>query len=272
MGPETDWVPPEKPAHDAHAWSPGDKGLNTCGSSTSVHLFHTPHNQQKCGYFCDVGSEIARSGAAFRRYCAPICASLVCPSAVRGNGCMVVTQDVSAGAVAHSRLIHSLQAGSTMKSSTPRDAVQLSPNAVTVLEKRYLVKDDGGRAGGDTERPVLAGGAHRGGGGPEVRRDREAGGAGGAGVLRHHGRPAVHAELADPDERRPAAGPALRLLRAAGGRRALQRQERHLRHPPRHGPGAPVGRRHRLQLLPAPAQERHRPHPPWAWPRARSPS
>ncbi len=32
-----------------------------------------------------------------------------------------------------------------MKSSTPRDAVQLSPNAVTVLEKRYLVKDDGGK-------------------------------------------------------------------------------------------------------------------------------
>src|SRR5919107_1599554 len=32
-----------------------------------------------------------------------------------------------------------------MNTSTPRDAVQLSPNAVTVLEKRYLVKDDGGR-------------------------------------------------------------------------------------------------------------------------------
>ncbi len=32
-----------------------------------------------------------------------------------------------------------------MKSSTPRDAVQLSPNAVTVLEKRYLVKDDSGK-------------------------------------------------------------------------------------------------------------------------------
>ena len=32
-----------------------------------------------------------------------------------------------------------------MKTSSPRDAVQLSPNAVTVLEKRYLVKDDGGR-------------------------------------------------------------------------------------------------------------------------------
>ena len=32
-----------------------------------------------------------------------------------------------------------------MKSSTPRDAVRLSPNAITVLEKRYLVKDDAGK-------------------------------------------------------------------------------------------------------------------------------
>ena len=32
-----------------------------------------------------------------------------------------------------------------MNTSTPRDEVQLSPNAVTVLEKRYLIKDDGGR-------------------------------------------------------------------------------------------------------------------------------
>ncbi|MGH7536433.1 MAG: vitamin B12-dependent ribonucleotide reductase, partial [Gemmatimonadales bacterium] len=32
-----------------------------------------------------------------------------------------------------------------MKSSTPRDAVRLSPNAVTVLEKRYLIKDDAGK-------------------------------------------------------------------------------------------------------------------------------
>ncbi len=31
-----------------------------------------------------------------------------------------------------------------MKSSTPRDAVRLSPNATTVLEKRYLIKDDAG--------------------------------------------------------------------------------------------------------------------------------
>jgi ribonucleoside-diphosphate reductase alpha chain len=32
-----------------------------------------------------------------------------------------------------------------MTSSTPRDALRLSPNAVTVLEKRYLVKDDAGK-------------------------------------------------------------------------------------------------------------------------------
>jgi ribonucleoside-diphosphate reductase alpha chain len=31
-----------------------------------------------------------------------------------------------------------------MESSTPRDAVRLSPNAITVLEKRYLIKDDSG--------------------------------------------------------------------------------------------------------------------------------
>ncbi|HEX2637345.1 MAG TPA: vitamin B12-dependent ribonucleotide reductase, partial [Gemmatimonadales bacterium] len=32
-----------------------------------------------------------------------------------------------------------------MTSSTPRDALSLSPNAITVLEKRYLVKDDAGK-------------------------------------------------------------------------------------------------------------------------------
>jgi ribonucleoside-diphosphate reductase alpha chain len=31
-----------------------------------------------------------------------------------------------------------------MRSSTPRDGVRLSPNAITVLEKRYLIKDDTG--------------------------------------------------------------------------------------------------------------------------------
>jgi ribonucleoside-diphosphate reductase alpha chain len=32
-----------------------------------------------------------------------------------------------------------------MNSSTPRDALSLSSNAITVLEKRYLIKDDGGQ-------------------------------------------------------------------------------------------------------------------------------
>jgi ribonucleoside-diphosphate reductase alpha chain len=32
-----------------------------------------------------------------------------------------------------------------MKSSTPRDALSLSSNAITVLEKRYLIKDDAGK-------------------------------------------------------------------------------------------------------------------------------
>src|SRR5690349_3118378 len=32
-----------------------------------------------------------------------------------------------------------------MNSSTPRDALSLSPNAITVLEKRYLIKDDAGK-------------------------------------------------------------------------------------------------------------------------------
>jgi ribonucleoside-diphosphate reductase alpha chain len=37
-----------------------------------------------------------------------------------------------------------------MKSSTPQDAVRLSPNAITVLEKRYLLKDE---TGAPVERP-----------------------------------------------------------------------------------------------------------------------
>jgi ribonucleoside-diphosphate reductase alpha chain len=39
---------------------------------------------------------------------------------------------------------------SYMKSSTPQDAVRLSPNAITVLEKRYLLKDE---TGAPVERP-----------------------------------------------------------------------------------------------------------------------
>ena len=37
-----------------------------------------------------------------------------------------------------------------MNSQSPREPVSLSPNAITVLEKRYLVKDDKGRP---VERP-----------------------------------------------------------------------------------------------------------------------
>src|ERR1700704_1992768 len=39
---------------------------------------------------------------------------------------------------------HHTRRGSSMKLSTPRDAVRLSPNAITVLEKRYLLKDETG--------------------------------------------------------------------------------------------------------------------------------
>lgn len=78
----------------------GDKGLNTSPPSTSVHLFHTTHNPGACGYICDVESEIARTGATFRYYCAPFGPSLASPSAVLGSGRMVVTQDAIAGAVA----------------------------------------------------------------------------------------------------------------------------------------------------------------------------
>ena len=54
-----------------------------------------------------------------------------------------------------------------MKSSTPRDAVRLSPNAITVLEKRYLIKDERGAPVGESARPVLAGGPnHRAGRSP----------------------------------------------------------------------------------------------------------
>ena len=37
-----------------------------------------------------------------------------------------------------------------MNSSTPRDALSLSSNAITVLEKRYLIKDEKGKP---VERP-----------------------------------------------------------------------------------------------------------------------
>ena len=62
-----------------------------------------------------------------------------------------------------------------MKSSTPRDAVRLSPNAITVLEKRYLVKDDTGKPAETPEDLFWRVATHRRRGGPAVRRDRRRG-------------------------------------------------------------------------------------------------
>src|SRR4026207_886765 len=101
-----------------------------------------------------------------------------------------------------------------MNPSTPRDALSLSPNAITVLEKRYLIKDDAGRpvetpedlfwrvaraiaAGGPRRRagraargPVGARGGDERGGWPPLRRAGGGRGGGGAGVLRAHGQAA----------------------------------------------------------------------------------
>ena len=152
-----------------------------------------------------------------------------------------------------------------MKSSTPRDALSLSPNAITVLEKRYLVKDEAGKPVETGRGSVLARSADHRRGRPRRTARRTAPWK----RWRRRSISLMAERLFMPNSPTlmnagPPAGPALGLLRAAGGRRALQRQERHLRHPARHGAGAPVGRRHRLRLLPAPAQERHRPLAPWA--------
>ena len=69
-------------------------------------------------------------------------------------------------------------------------------------------------------------------------------------VLRADGRPELHAQLPHPDERRPGAGPALRLLRPAGG----GQHREHLRRGEANRPDPQVRRRHRLFLLPHPAR------------------
>ena len=43
-----------------------------------------------------------------------------------------------------------------MESSPDRSAVELSPNAITVLEKRYLLKDETGKPVEQLGRPLLA--------------------------------------------------------------------------------------------------------------------
>ena len=147
-----------------------------------------------------------------------------------------------------------------MNSSTPRDAVRLSPNAVTVLEKRYLDQGRGREAGRDTRGSVLAGGADDRRGRPAVRRVGRRGGRGrreafyglmanrlfvpNSPTLMNAGRPLGQLSacfvLPVDDALSNGKSGIYDTLRAM----ALVHQSR---------------RRHRLQLLAAPAQERHRP-------------
>ena len=104
----------------------------------------------------------------------------------------------------------------------PVGLATLSANARTVLEKRYLVKDETGKP---TESRRICSGAWR---PSSPRRTRGMGRArrgaeGGGGVLLADDAASLRAELADAHERRPSARPAQRVLRAARRRRAVQR-------------------------------------------------
>ena len=137
----------------------------------------------------------------------------------------------------------------------PHDLPQarLSENARIVLARRYLKKDESGepteeaetmfwriaRVIAEEDRKFGAFGSGRRGGGAELLRIDD-------------DRP-VRAQLPDADERGPAPGAALRVLRAPRRGRALQRRQRHLRHAAGHGARASIRRGHRLFLLPAAA-------------------
>ena len=107
----------------------------------------------------------------------------------------------------------------------PSTPVALSKNARIVLEKRYLVKDATGNP--PSSRRICSGAWRR-------WWPRRTGDTGRVKARRRrwrrsstaHDGAAVRAQLAHAHERRPAAGAALGVLRAAGGRRALQRPER----------------------------------------------
>src|SRR5881409_2766096 len=97
-------------------------------------------------------------------------------------------------------------------SEARRHSLDLNANALTVLDRRYLVKDDHGKP---VERPEdLFWGVARTIAAPD----------------RTYGDSGVDAQLSHPDERGPSPRPAVGLLRAPGGRRALQRPVGHLRH------------------------------------------
>ena len=135
----------------------------------------------------------------------------------------------------------------------PSGAAQLNQNARTVIEKRYLIKDATGKP---TEQPedmfwrVASGCRSR----SALRRGRHGSDGADAEILFVDDRASVRAQLADADECRPSAGPALGVLRSSGRGLAVQRTERDLRHAALDGAHPSVGWRHGLQLL---ASARH---------------
>ncbi len=130
----------------------------------------------------------------------------------------------------------------------------LCPNALKVLEKRYLKKDDDGSA---IEKPsdmfMRVAREHRR-GGARMGSRRRAGRRGDARLLRAHDLARVPSELADADERRPRSPAALGVLRSSGRGLDgvdLRRGEGHRAHPQ-------VRRRYRASASPdcAPAATR----------------
>ena len=165
-----------------------------------------------------------------------------------------------------------LPGGEFMKSSTPRDAVRLSPNAITVLEKRYLLKDETGtpvESPSDlfwrVARTVAQADARYGASAEQVD-------AGGRRLLRPHGQPPLRAQLAHPDECR--AAPWASCPPASCFRWTMRSPTARAASTTPCGPWRWCTSR---VAAPGSASPGFVPRttscaPPWAWPRARSPS